>query len=536
MRARRPSTVGGVFNRLKQIGQALSPDAIRQGIAASREAMANGGQLTEEQMAGWTPEQRARYEQTMAESRATLAANADAAIARETQRRVLFGPAGDWLYGPLPDRERITDTNVLNQLAASKAELKATLRNPLGRKPAPAIPPPVSADPGQQAAHELAQREEARTPYLAPERQSVTFTRIATEPKTSVEQLCAWLGSSGLAGRPDLVYGVARVPDHLPGAFGIRRTAVVEWEVVHAAQAALPAAAPAVATAFDARDTWAARRPGEPSIVDEDLGLEYLRFADLGPEQCLGLARQVAIDASSGSGGSEGGGGSPYVLIGVTGLLAIHPAGTGTGAHERMSAARLLQVMPQPGVHVEVLNWGEVRKAVAPRPDKRAPVPSPFPYPPSTAGELLHSYLSIVGVRPQDCYSAQVTQDRADNFIGGTAHVTTTGAESDVAADGQVRKRFRGGSRVVVVYRDSPAYAEGRLRWEAYERDVLQARLGNGMRLRAPVDEESRLDKGALGKLMRGAEVVGSFVEGEWEDRTIFDDVPDYRYCWPPVT
>lgn len=524
-----------MFNKLKQIGQALSPDAIRQGLAASREAMANGGQLTEEQMAGWTPEQRAQYERTMAESRATMAANADAAIEAEMERRVLFGPAGDWLYDPLPDRERMTDLNVHNQIAYSKAELKATLRNPLGKRPAPMSPPPVSADPGQQAAHELAQREEARTPYLSPERQPVTFTRIATEPKTSVEQLCAWLGSSGLAGRPDLVYGVARVPDHLPGGLGIRKTAVVEWEVVHAAQTALPAVAPAVATAFDARDTWAARRAGEPSIVDEDLGLEYLHFADLGPEQCLGLARQVAVDASGGSGGAEGGGEPPYVMIGVTGLLALHPAGTGAGAHERMTAARLLQVAPRPDVHVAVLNWGEVRKAVAPRPDKRPPVPSPFPHLPSTAGELLHSYLSIVGVQPEDCFSAQVTQDQPGNYIGGTHHVVTTGAEADIAADGQVRRRFRGGSRVVVVHRDSPAYAEGRQRWQAYERDVLQARLGNRTALRAPVDKESRLDRGALGKLVRGVEAVGSFVDGEGERRTIFDDVPHHRYCWPPV-
>lgn len=524
-----------MFNRLKQIGQALSPDAIRQGIAASRESLANGGRLSAEQLAAMTPEQRARYEQAMADSRATLAANADALIESERERRVLFGPAGDWLYGPLPDRERMTDLDVHNQIAASRAELKATLRNPLGRKQAPPTAPPVGADPGRHAALELAQREEARTPYLAPERQPIVFTRIATEPRSSVEQLCAWLGSSGLAGRPDLVYGVARVPDHLPGGLGIRKTAVVEWEVVHAAQSALPAVAPAVATAFDARDTWAARRPGEPSIVDEDLGLEYLRFADLGPEQCLGLTRQLAVDASGGGGGAEGGGGAPYVLIGVTGLLVLHPAGTGAGAHERMSSARLLQVVPDPDVRVVVLNWGEVRRAVAPRPDRRPPVPSPFPYLPSTAGELLHSYLAIVGVRPEDCYSAQVTQERPGNIVGGTAHVTTTGAESDVAADGQVRKRFRGGSRVVVVHRDSPAYAEGRRRWEAYERDVLQTRLGNGTALRAPVDKESRLDKGALGALLRGVEAVGGFLDGEGEERTIFDDVPYYRYCWPPV-
>lgn len=523
-----------MFNKLKQIGQALSPDAIRQGLAASRETMANGGRLTEEQMAGWTPEQRAHYEETMARSRETAAANADAAIEAELSRRVLLGPAGDWLYGPLPDRERLTDTNVHNQLGYAKEELKATLRNPLGKRPVPPTASPVSADPREQGAHERALREEARTPYLAPGRTPITFTRIATQPKTSVEQLCAWLGTSGLAGRPDLVYGVTRVPDHLPGGFGIGRSAIVEWEIVHAAQTTLPAAAPAVATQFDARDTWAARRAGEPSILDEDLGLEFLRFADLGPEQCLGISRRVEVEAGGG-GGAEGGGEPPYVLVGVTGVLALHPAGLGAGAYDRMAAARLLQVVPPADVHVAVLNWLEVRKAVAPRTDRRVPVPSPFPYLPSSAGELLHAYLSIVGVLPRDCYSAQVTQDRPGNIVGGTAHVTTTGAEKEVAADGELRRRFRGGSRVVVVYRDAPAYAEGRQRWEAYEREVLQARLGNGTALRAPVDRESRLERGALGKLLRGAEAVGDFVEGYGERRTIFDDVPHHRYCWPPV-
>jgi len=186
-------------------------------------------------------------------------------------------------------------------------------------------------------------------------------------------------------------------------------------------------------------------------------------------------------------------------------------------------------------VHVAVLNWLEIRKVVMPRTDRRPLVPSPFPYLPGTPQELLHAYLSIVGVRPRDCYSAQVTQDQPGNLIGGTAHVVTTGAEAEPAADGEVRKRFRGGSRVVIAYRDAPEYAEGRARWASYERDVLQAQLSVGTAVRAPVDRQSALDRGVLGAVMRGVDAVGDFVTGEGWEKTDFDKIPHHRYCWPPV-
>ena len=522
-----------MFDKLRQVAQAMSPGNVKRGIEQSLQSLANGGQLTEEQMAGWTPEQRAQYDAAMQQARETMAANADQVIEAERARRVLWGPAGDYLYGPMPDRERLTDVNVRNQWEASKAELWATLRNPLGRKDPPPPPPtpPVSVDREAQHAHERAQRDEARTPYLAPGRTPVVRTRIATDRKRTLEQLAQWLGDAGLSARPDLVYGVSRVPDHIVGGLGIRKPAVVEWEVVHAAAPGLPAAPPATVTHFSARERWAARSPGEPSILDEDLGLEYLRAADLGPEHCLGVARFVEVDASSGS--SDGGGGT-YVVVGVTGVVALHPHGLGAGVAARLQAQRPLQVLPAPDVHVAVLNWGDVRRVVAPRPDQRFLVPSPFPYLPSTGGELLEAYLRIVGVRPHDCYSAQVTIDQPSNIVGGTAHVVTTSAEAEVAADGQSRKRFRGGSRVVVAYRDHPDYAAGRERWAAYERDVLQASLDHRVPVRDPVDKQSALDRGVLGGLLRGVEAVGSFVDGEYDDEP-FEDLPFYRYCWPPI-
>jgi len=515
-----------MFRKLKQVGQALSPDAIRQGLAASRETMATGGRLTPEQLAAMPPEVRAQYDASMAQ----VQAGADAAIEAELARRVLLGPAGDYLYGPLPDRERMTDLRIGQQLEHAKADFKDVLRNPLGRRPDPPQAAAVVADAAAQVAHERAARDEARTPYVSPDRWPVTFTRIATDPKRSLEDLAVWLGTSGLAARPDLVYGVYRVPDHIRGGFFFgSKAALVEWTVLHAATDRLPPAPAPTAVYFDARDTWVARRPGEPSILDEDLGLEYFRGADLGPEQCLGIARDLAVDAGGG-GENE----SAYALIGAVGLIALHPPGLAAGAVEQMRAARPLAVPPVPGVRVEVLNWREVARAVAPRSDRRFLVPSPFPYLPSTADELLQAYLEVVGVQPADCYSAQVTGGSPSNIIGGGAHVTTTESEKEVAADGQLRQRLRGGSRVVVAYRDSPEYVAGRERWAAYQHDVLLADLSRGMRLRAPVDRQSALDRGGLGRLVRGAEVIGNLVD-EGGRRTLFDKVPDYRYCWPPV-
>lgn len=426
----------------------------------------------------------------------------------------------------------MTSVDIGAQLSQAADGFKQALRETVKGRPAPLPPmPPVSADPAEQSAHERAWRDEARTPYLAPERSPVVLTRIATDRKRPAQELAAWLGTSGLAARPDLVYGVARVPDHVPGGLGISRAAIVEWEIVHAAQAALPPAPPADVIEFDARETWAARRPGEPSVLDEDLGLDYLRAADLGPEQCLGIARRVGVDASGGGDESS----SPRVLVGITGVLVLHPAGLAVGAVDRMRAARPLQVVAPPDVHVAVLNWLAIRKVVMPRCDRRPLVPSPFPYLPSTPQELLQAYLAIVGVRPRDCFSAQVTQDQPGDIIGGTAHVTTTGAEKEIAADGEMRKRFRGGSRVVLAYRDAPDYAEGRARWAAYEREVLQAQLHVDTAVRAPVDRQSALDRGALGSLLRGVDVVGDLVTGESWDRSDFDKIPHHRYCWPPV-
>jgi hypothetical protein len=85
----------------------------------------------------------------------------------------------------------------------------------------------VIGDPAawdEQRRTERAARDELRAPYLAPDRRPVRITRVATRGKTQLPEIADYLASSGLAGRPDLVYGAYRVPDLIsPSSFGSER-------------------------------------------------------------------------------------------------------------------------------------------------------------------------------------------------------------------------------------------------------------------------------------------------------------------------
>lgn len=520
----------GAFRKLKLIKDAMSPDAIRQGLAASRQGP------TEEQLAALTPEQRAAYDAAMAQAAAAeaqVAADAQARAEADMGRRALGGAAGEHVHGPAPTPAGAPPT-IEDQLALTKEQFKDVLRNPLGRRKAPAPPaPPVSADREEQAAAERAARDAARAPYLAPGAPPLTITRIATRDKTQLGEVAAVLGSSGLAGRPDLVHGVYRVPDHIGGGLTLGRSRVVEWDIVHAADTPLPPAAPPTAAFFQANERWVARGVGEPSVLDEDLALAYLGHAGLGPEQCLGISRLLQIGQA---GGGEGE--TSYTLAKVTGVHAWHVAGLADGVFDRLRAARPIAVGPVPGVRVEVLNWSAIAAAVHPQTHKRFTVPSPFPHLPSTPQELLRSHLQIVGVRPADSYAAEVTEDEPRDLTGvGSAGFMTTRTnvgEEQPCADGKARRRLTGGSRVVVVYRDREEYAAGRERWAAYERDVLEASLANGTGVRRPVEQLDWVERlpGPARGLLKSAAWVADFIDGDGDDP--FADIPPHRYCWPP--
>ena len=227
------------------------------------------------------------------------------------------------------------------------------------------------------------------------------------------------------------------------------------------------------------------RRLGEPSVLDEDVGLEYCIRAGLPPERCLGIARHGEF--VNPDHGEE----SALVRTFVTGVHVFHPAGAGGDALAAMAAEAPLSLplSSHPGAHTEVLNVGEMVRAVHARPQDPVPVPSPFPYLPANPQELLRMYLEVVGVRAADCYSAQVTVNHYRELSGRILDEGSTNmGPKQPCADGKDRARIHGAEHVVITYRDSPAYAEGRARWAGYQHEVLLAHLERQTHVRRPVE------------------------------------------------
>jgi hypothetical protein len=415
---------------------------------------------------------------------------------------------------------------------AANAQLAAQpLQGPAGRHvagvgkaptPPPRIEDPTEWDRVMRA--ELAVRDAAREPYLAPTRSPLRISRFVTRGGTEAQEVVAHLGACGLAARPELVYGVYRVPDRIRPSAGREKGRVVEWDVVHAATSALPPAPPPADVFFDARATWVERRIGEPRPLDEDLALTYLVAAGLGPERTLGIARHTTIDPWD---SSE----SQHALTAtVEGVHVFHPA-------PAAAPAAPLPVGPGPpeGIQIALLNWDAIALVVHPVRQQRPYLPSSFPYLPLTPQELLRAYLGIVGNAPHDCYCAQITYDRQLDLLhrsSTSSHVRkTTGGDELPCADGKPRVRMHGGAHVVVAYRDTPAYAEGHGRWSAYEGDVLQADLARETDPRRPVPAreygKSKLERGAT----RFADAVSYFDTDAGHE----PGPPPPRYCWPPV-
>ena len=438
-----------------------------------------------------TPAERERYD-AWQERTAALSAGTAAAELGDPKLvgKVLHGPAGEVVHG--------------------------VVKAPKGRT---VIEDPVAWE--EQRRTERAARDEIRAPYLAPDRHPVRITRVATRGKTQLREVADYLGSSGLAGRPDLVYGAYRVPDLIsPSSLGSERGGIVEWDVVHAAPAALaPAETPAALT-LAATDVLVVRSPGEPAPLDEDVALHLLTGAGIGPEHTLAIARDVAIAKRDGADET-----ASRIEARVTGVhvLATRPVATGGAPWD-------LPEGPPEGVVVDVLQWDAIAVAVHPVRQHRAPLPSPFPYLPLTPQELLTAYLEVVGVSPADAYSAQVTHHQPFDLMGRTSArsgVRRTGGGPDLpSADGKPRKRMAGGHHIVIAYRDTPAYAEGRARFDAYAEGELHAHLRRGLNLRVAVPKRRH---GLVKTIERVGDVV-DFFAGEQIEETF---VPP-RYCWPP--
>jgi hypothetical protein len=500
-----------VKHRTKQ-WDAKSPEERAAIVAAMNERQ----QANEARVAGARADLDAEWERSRVDHRARLDAE------------VLGGPAGAHVHGAVPDIPRPGEVlanppSVRDDLRRSLRDLKDTASDLANPKGLLGIGSEFGAEPPLEQRREIERRERAardaaRQPYLGPNRVPAAITRIAARGESQFDDVAGFLARTGLARRPDLVFGVYRVPDRLdPKTPGSEAKRVVEWDVVHAPAQQLPPAPPPRRVRFDGEMRWVRRRKGEPSVLDEDVAIAWLTGLRIGPDRCLGIAREVVMQADDGwFGESDTANPNADVFARVLGVGVLLAADVPAPAGE-------IAVPPDgmPGVHVEVLNWAAVARAVHPRPQRQPEAPSPFPYLPSTPQEVLTSYLEIVGVQPSDCYAAEVTidrlrecgevRDRTDGQLSAATFRLTDAVELP-CADGTLRRRLHGGTRVVVAYRDSAAYAAGRERWAAYQREVLFARLHLQTEARRTI-ADAHEDLGIFGGLVRGIERLDNAYE-----------------------
>lgn len=488
-----------------------------------------------------SPEQRARYDATMANVEQTVAqaeANHEVIEAAAAERRVFHGaPAaflagGEWRAPSPVELEKIrVEHGTKAMIAASQppggtlGQVRRAVGDTLGRRTGP----PEIEDPQKRlvvAAAERVARDAARAPYLATNPLELTFSRIATHGDSQIEELQRFLAQTGLASRPDLVWGVSRVPDRIDPMLtrSSERSRVVEWDVVHVPRELPATDAPPHAAFFSSRQQWVARRIGEPGVLDEDLGRAYASNAGFEVEDCIGIARFPHLRGDAGDEGS-------FIETWVEGVYVLHQAGSGRpGSDERMSAAApiSLDLAQLPPARTEVLDWEAIASIVHPQPQLPPRVPNPVPQLPSTPQELLRAYLEVVGVRPADCWSAQVTVDTNEDLTGRSGMVSHNTGPKLACADGTSRPRLHGAQQVVVVYRDRPEYVTGRGRWQAYQQVVLEARLDGRSEQRRVLTSDR--DPAFLRAIAIPTRAV------DWLDRVgVTQPPPYYRYCSPAV-
>ncbi len=317
----------------------------------------------------------------------------------------------------------------------------------------------------EHAAQERAARDAARAPYRAGD--APAFTRFTTTGNAQLQDVPTQLRTLD----PADVYGVYRVPDRLgrPRSGGEGK-AKVEWEIAH--RPSPRAAALTVHTSAFPRDAHiAARRPGEPSVLDEDVAGELARRARLSPEDSYGLTRLLQIR------GVDFGDGASWSAE-IEGVLLFTRANLEEPLRAMAAEAPLARL--DSALHLEILDWEAVAAYNAPFRWGEARVPAPLPHLPTDAHELLTAYVEVVGLRPEDCYGVQLTRSAE----GVVADLSLATFRQSFNAD---KSRFRATEHVVLAYRDSEALREGRGRWAAYQAEVLRARLDHLSGVRPPI-------------------------------------------------
>jgi hypothetical protein len=337
---------------------------------------------------------------------------------------------------------------------------------------------------------ERAARDAARAPFCASESPEVVFTRFATTGRTQLDDVVRALQSSGLAAQPERVYGVYRVPDRFDHNRNSEGKAYLEWEIAHLPGALAPAADEILTTGFKRNDHWVARRPGEASVVDEDVAGALIARARVAPEDCFGLHRLMQV---RGRDSEDAGKSWTPVIEGV--LLFSRPLPAIAQAQQRMTASAPLALDEPLPFWLEILDWEAVAAWVSPHRDGPHRTPSPLPHLPSTWQELLVAYLQIVGVHSEDSYGAQITRTAERSIADlslASARKNFRSAPKVPSADGEDRRRLHVAEHLVIAYRDRSEYEQGRERWRAYQREVLRARLDHLSGERPPIAVDDR--------------------------------------------
>ena len=181
--------------------------------------------------------------------------------------------------------------------------------------------------------------------------------------------------------RPELVYGVFRVPDRISPLTPDRRRARLESAVVHRAPAGAATRLPQW-SAFDAdTNRWSREPTASHRCSTRTMAIAALTATGPAPQHCLAHQPRYPNGEDQRLGRRIG--------RRRSGVRAGYGC-AGADAARDASATNAVDVAlgGQPGVHVEVMNWSAVAQAVHPRPQRGPEIPSPFPYLPATPDEL----------------------------------------------------------------------------------------------------------------------------------------------------
>ena len=221
----------------------------------------------------------------------------------------------------------------------------------------------------------------ARAAYLAPARHPVRITRVATRGKTQVREVADYLASSGLAARPDLVYGAYRVPDlispaRLGGEKGGDRR--VGRRARGRRRRCAPAEPPGACRSTPTR-SWSPAALASRAPLDEDLALDVLARAGIGPERTLG-DRARRHDRQGG--GDDDAASRASTRPSAASTCSCPPEAPPPCRRRRGRPWRIARRAAgrRP---LDVLQWDAIAQAVHPVRQRRAPLPSPFAVPPA---------------------------------------------------------------------------------------------------------------------------------------------------------